>query len=92
MVTPRAQWTNISSSNGYKAELGRACIMRKSDEKCTQHFGWKILREETIWKTAFRWEDNAKIDLTETGWNVDRIQLAQDTYQCCVLVNMGCHD
>lgn len=43
-------------------------------------------------ETAYRWEDNTKIYLTDTGWNVDRMQLAQEGYQCKVLVNMRYHD
>jgi hypothetical protein len=49
IVILRAEWINISSSNGYKAENERACTMREWDEKC-KHFGWKTPRKKTIWR------------------------------------------
>jgi hypothetical protein len=32
-------------------EKGRECSTHGRDEKCTEYFGWKTLREETTWKT-----------------------------------------
>lgn len=38
-------------------------------------------KEKDDLETAYRWEDNTKIYLTEIGWNVDRIPLDQEEYQ-----------
>jgi hypothetical protein len=39
-------------------------------------------KEKDHLESVYRWEDNAKIYLTEIGWNVDRIPLDQGEYQC----------
>jgi len=27
------------------------------ERKCIEHFGWKILREETTWECGIKWEE-----------------------------------
>jgi|TergutCu122P5_1016488.scaffolds.fasta_scaffold2033273_1 hypothetical protein len=49
-------------------------------------------KEKDHLETAYRWEDNTKIYLTEIGWNVDGIPLDQEGYQGLVLVNLEFHD
>jgi hypothetical protein len=67
-------------------KIGRACSMHDKDEKCIQNFGWETLREETAWKTRYRWEDNIRMGLREIGWKgVDCPHLAQDRDQWQVL-------
>jgi hypothetical protein len=46
-------------------------------------------QKTSLWRSICRWEDNIKMDLTETGYDcVDRTILAQDTNQWRVFVNM----
>jgi hypothetical protein len=49
IVILRAEWINISSSNGFRAENDTACTMHEGDEKC-KHFGRKTPRKKTIWR------------------------------------------
>jgi hypothetical protein len=47
-----------------ECEIGCVCRYRR-DMKCIQNFGQKIRRP--LGRPRFRWEDNIKMDLTETG-------------------------
>jgi len=44
--------------------------------------------KRTLGRPRRRWEDNIRMDLRETGWEVvDWFHLAQDRDQCRVVVN-----
>jgi hypothetical protein len=63
--------------------VGGTCSTHWRDDKCI-HFSWKTQREETTRKTLAY----MGMDLSETGWEVDRGHLAQDMDRWQVLVNM----
>jgi hypothetical protein len=48
--------------------MSRICSICGEDEKCTQNFSSKILREETTFEPRDRWKDNIKMHLKEILW------------------------
>jgi hypothetical protein len=62
--------------------------MHGRGERCLQGFGWEV-QKAALGRPRYRWEDNIKIDLRETGINwVNWIQLAQDRVQWWAFVSM----
>jgi hypothetical protein len=50
--------------------MSGSCSTHGRDEKSIQNFDRKTRKEETTRKTTSRWEDNIRMDLGETEWEV----------------------
>jgi hypothetical protein len=56
---------------GYKIkDVGRACRTHESAVKGIQNFGCKAEGKRLLERPRYRWEDNIKMDLRVTGWEV----------------------
>jgi hypothetical protein len=63
-------------------EVGGACNTYVRDEKGSQHFGRKTLREVIKWETRSKREDNTEMNLKGTVCeDLNRVHLTQDTVQ-----------
>jgi hypothetical protein len=51
-------------------EMGGTCNTHVSYEKCVQSFVGKLEGKRALGRPRCRWEDNIKMDLRETGWEV----------------------
>jgi hypothetical protein len=54
-----------------------------------EYFGRKPERQRPLGKPRRRWEENIRLDIRETGWEVvDWIHLVEDRGQCQALVEI----
>jgi hypothetical protein len=62
--------------------------MHRRDEKCVQYLVGKPERRRPLRRPRCKWENNIRVDIRETGWEVvDWVHLAQDKDQCRALAN-----
>jgi len=66
---------------------GHVACMREMRSSCSILVG-KSEGKRLLRNPRHRWKDNIRMDLRETGWEVDWIYLAQDRVQWQALVNM----
>jgi hypothetical protein len=50
-------------------EMGRACSTY-GEKRNVDRFWWGNVKEDDHWKTEVYIEDNIKVDVKETGWQV----------------------
>jgi hypothetical protein len=64
-VRKRVEYTETRENHG--GWKGGACDRYGIEKKCTQNFNGDTWMKDTALKTYVRWENNIKVDLTDSG-------------------------